>query len=325
MPSPGNPRHGSLQYWPHVRAEKMYARIRSWPNVTQPKLLGFMGYKAGMTHVFLKEQKPLSPRKGLDVSTPVTVIECPPMLPLSIRFYKNTSYGVKLISETFAPKTEKELTRKKFISKKKTEEPKDFDDVRLAVYTQPTKTGLPNKIPEIIELAVGGKTLQEKLEFAKTFFGKEIKVTDIFKEGQVVDTKSVSKGKGYQGPVKIYGVKIRQAKAEKTKRGPASLGSWKAQGHITWRVAHGRKHGFHQRTEHNKLVVKIGSKAEDVNAKGGFLRFGLLKNEYILIKGSVAGPAKRPIIMTEAIRPLVKFKIKTPEVSYISTESKQRR
>lgn len=319
-----HPRHGSMQFWPHVRASRLYARTRTWPNNDQSKLLGFMGYKAGMTHLIEEKIDTTSPtKKTMLISTPVTIIECPPMLPLAIRFYQDTPYGKKIVADVQAQKFEKELSRKIKPTKKKTAEPKEFDDVRLLVYTQPKKTGLPNKKPEIIELGVGGKTVQDKLNYAKSLLDKEIKITDVFKPGQMVDTKSISRGQGYQGPVKIYGVKIRQHKSEKTKRGPGSLGAWKAQGKITYRVAHARKHGFHQRTEHNKLLMKISSKPDEINAKGGFSRFGFVKNEYALVKGSVAGPAKRPIILTEAIRPNRRLKAKDPKIIWISTESQQ--
>ncbi len=312
-----------MQYWPHVRASRPYARIRSWKDVTQTKLLAFIGYKAGMTHILLKEQTPGSPRKGLEVATPVTILECPPLIPLAIRFYKKGTYGSKAIADVYSSKTDKELTRKAKPSKKKVEEPKDFDEVRLLVHTQPSKTGLANKKPEVIEVGIGGKTLQEKLAYAKSLLEREVKVSEIVKEGQLVDTKSISKGKGFQGPVKIAGVRIRQHKSEKTKRGVGTLGAWNHQGKCLWRIAHARKHGFHQRTEFNKLIVKMGTNPADVNAKGGFSRFGFLKNEYILIKGSVAGPAKRAVVLTEAARPKTKFKQQTPQVTFISTASKQ--
>ena len=49
--------------------------------------------------------------------------------------------------------------------------------------------------------------------------GKEIKVEDVFESGVSVDVHGITKGKGFQGTVKRFGVPIRQHKAEKTKRG----------------------------------------------------------------------------------------------------------
>jgi len=300
--------------------------MRSWQKTDQKKLLGFIGYKVGMTHIIEEKIDPLTPTKKIyQKATPVTIIECPPILPLAIRFYKNSAYGKKVVADIVAQKFEKELSRKIKPTKKKTEEPTEFDDVKLLVYTQPKKTGLPNKKPEIVEIGLGGKNPKEKLELAKSLMDKEIKISDIFKTGQIVDTRSITKGKGFQGPVKLHGVKIRQHKAEKTKRGPGSLGGWKAQGKIMYRVAKARKMGLQQRTEYNKRIMKIGDNPEEINAKGGFPRFGFVKNGYVLLKGSVAGPAKRPIILTETMRIGENKAVLEPKIKHISLESKQRR
>ena len=50
--------------------------------------------------------------------------------------------------------------------------------------------------------------------------------------------------------------------------------------------------------------MKVGNIAEDnVNPKGGFEHYGIIKGEYIVLKGSVPGPQKRGIVITPAIRP----------------------
>ncbi|MEA3414152.1 MAG: 50S ribosomal protein L3, partial [Nanoarchaeota archaeon] len=74
-----NPRHGSMQFWPRVRASRQYAKIRSLPSVNEAKILGFAGYKAGMTHVMAADTGKTSLTKGETIAVPVTVIECPPM------------------------------------------------------------------------------------------------------------------------------------------------------------------------------------------------------------------------------------------------------
>ena len=61
--------------------------------------------------------------------------------------------------------------------------------------------------------------------------------------------------------------------------------------------------GYHTRTHYNKQLIKISdSKNEDVTPNGGILKYGKLKNKYMLVRGSVAGPKKRMIIFTHAIR-----------------------
>lgn len=316
------PHRGSMQYWPHVRAKREYAEIPSWPKAKDTKVLGFCGYKAGMTHIFVKENNPNSQFKNMEISTPVTVIECPPMKVYSIRFYKNTPYGKQLVSELFSLKNTKELSRKVKPSKKQGSETNDFDELRVVAYTTPAVSGRGKKKPEMIELSIGGTDNAAKLTFAKSLMEKDLKVSDVVKEGQLLDVHSVTKGKGFQGTVKRFGVKIRQHKAEKVKRGVGTLGSWTPK-RVEYTVAQPGKMGYHQRTEYNKLALKLGSKPEDVNPKGGFIHYGFLKSDYILVKGSVPGPAKRLIALTDAIRPPAKFKTAQPTVGYISIESKQ--
>lgn len=316
-----HPRRGTLQFWPRVRSTRQYPKIRSWPSIKDTKLLGFIGYKAGMTHIIFTDTKGTSPTKGLQVSTPVTVLECPPIKPLSIRFYKKTLTGLKLLSEIFAPKLDKELKRK--LQKTKSgEEPKEFDVIRLVVYTQPRLTGIGKKKPEILEIGIGGQDLKQKLAYAKSILDKEIILTDVFKEGQVLDAHSISKGKGFQGAVKRFGVTVRQHKAEKTKRGTGNLGSWTPK-KVLYSVPQPGKMGYHKRTEYNKQVMKIGKKPEEINPKSGFVRYGVVKNQYMLIKGSIVGPNKRTIVLTEPAR--AKKVEPIQEISYISLESKQGR
>ena len=153
------------------------------------------------------------------------------------------------------------------------------------------------KKPEVSELKIGGKDLEEKSAFLNSLLDKEIKINDVFKENQYVDIHAVTKGKGLQGPVKRFGVSLRQHKAEKGTRRVGSLGNWMAK---TWRVAHPGQMGFFKRTEHNKLIFKIGK--DDIATKEGFHKYGKIKNDYVILKGSIAGPKKRVIVMTEPIR-----------------------
>ena len=85
-----------------------------------------------MTHVLIRDNKSSSITKGMQVSIPVTVIECPPMRPLSIRFYKHTPYGAKVITEIFSTKVDKNITS----SKRPSKEPTEFDDFKLAMAQQ---------------------------------------------------------------------------------------------------------------------------------------------------------------------------------------------
>ena len=317
MPNIRSPRRGSLQFWPRSRAKRSYASVGSWKDSDSVKLIGFAGYKVGMTHLIVKDNSN-STTKGELISQPVTVVECPPLKPLSVRFYKNTPYGIKLISELYSKNFDKELNRKTKVSKK-SNEPKDYDDIKLVVYTQPKLTSIGKKKPEIFELPITGAK-DKKLEFAKNILDKEININDVFKEGQFLDVHGVTKGKGFQGAVKRFGVAVRQHKSEKVKRGVGSLGGWTPK-RVSYRVPMPGKMGYHIRMDYNKWLIKISNKIEEINPNGGFLQYGTVKNNYILLKGSIPGSRKRLILLTDPLRQKKNFQ--QPEINYISLESKQ--
>ncbi|MFX1362049.1 MAG: 50S ribosomal protein L3, partial [Promethearchaeota archaeon] len=59
MPRKHRPKSGSLAYLPRGRAARPVGRIRNWPeHYGEPTILGFAGYKAGMTHVILVDERP---------------------------------------------------------------------------------------------------------------------------------------------------------------------------------------------------------------------------------------------------------------------------
>lgn len=323
MPKTRKPRSGSLQFWPRVRSRESYARIRNWPKSKEVKLLGFAGYKVGMTHLLINDNRQHSLTKGAEIFCPITIVECPPLKTSSIKFYKKTKNGLRLTGELFADSVDKEIERKMTIPKKKSEEPNEFDFVRLICYTQPKLTGIGKKKPEIFEIAVGGEK-EQQLAYAREKLGKEINVSEVFKEGQQLDAHSLTRGKGFQGPTRRFGVQLRSHKSEKSRRNPGSLGPWKAQGHVMWRVAHAGKTGYNLRTEYNKWLVKIGNKSDEINANGGFVHYGVVKNPYILVKGSLTGSQKRLVKLTDPMRQK-KSVNDIPQIAYLSIESKQGR
>ncbi|MCD6367940.1 MAG: 50S ribosomal protein L3 [Candidatus Aenigmarchaeota archaeon] len=295
MPKKHKPRAGSLQYWPRKRARRIYPSIKNYPEVKEPKPLAFAAYKAGMTRVFFVDNKKGSPTYGETVSHAVTVLDAPPLFVLGIRFYSN---GIPS-GEIYADNIPKDIKKYVKVSKNK-KEPEEYDDLRLIVSTQPRKSGLGKKKPEILEIGMGG-TLEEKLNKSKELLGKELRISDVFSEGEFVDVLGVTKGKGFQGVVKRYGVKIRGRKDEEHHR---QIGVMGAEGvaRVLYSVPQPGQMGFHRRTELNKQIYKIGDKPEEVNPNGGFVNYGIVKGDYILIKGSLPGPKKRLIVLRSSIR-----------------------
>jgi large subunit ribosomal protein L3 len=330
MGKTGSPRHGSMQFWPRKRASREHAKIRSFPVISEVQSVGFAGYKVGMTHLTFTDNRKNSITKGDAVTWPVTIIEVPPMQIIGARFYKKSYNQTVVGAEVKLAKISKDLARtitipKKISTKIEDVKPEEYIDARLVLATQPSLTGIGKKKPEIFEMAIGGN-MGEKYNYIKENLGKTIEAKDIFKEGDLIDSHGVTKGKGFQGAVKRFGVQIRSHKSEKSIRGSGSLGPWKGQAHIMYRVPAPGKMGFHLRTEYNKILLKISENPEEVNANGGFLRYGLVKNPCLLIKGSIQGSTKRLITFNKAIRPNKKLTFgEVPSIEFISTASKQGR
>jgi large subunit ribosomal protein L3 len=194
--------------------------------------------------------------------------------------------------------------------------------IRVIAITQPKQTSVPKKKPEIAEIEIGGGAIQQQFEYAKNLLGKTVNPAEIFKEGQYVDVIAVSTGKGFQGPVKRWGVTILQHKGRKTKRGIATLGPWNPH-HVMYSVPRAGQMGFHQRTEYNKRILKIGNDGKEVTPKGGFIRYGIVRGPYILLDGSVPGPEKRPIKLRYPARPPKQAAEELPQITHISLESPQ--
>ncbi len=322
-----SPRHGSMAVWPRKRARRAYARVRSW-NAKEQGLLAFPAYKAGMTHVMAVDTRKNSPSKGETLSIPSTILECPPVRIYSVRLYKEDAYGRKVATEVVVGK-DKHLFRK--LSTKKTDEAKlaglkaeGYSDVTVTLITQPGKTGIGKKKPEILEAGIGG-TVEEKLAWVKEHAGKEIPVTEAFKEGDYADCHAITKGHGFQGAVRRFGIGLKPHKSEKGRRAPGSLGGWSGQQHFMYRVAHAGQHGYHQRTQFNNQILKVGDRPEEVNPRGGLLRYGVVRNQYVLVKGSLQGAKKRMVTLTRPVRLPEKGKRPLPTIEAISLTSQQRR
>ena len=316
-----------MQVWPRIRANRQYPRVRSWAVTNEKKPLGFAGYKVGMTHILHINNIKTSKTKGDEIFCPVTVIECPPLKVASVRLYSQHAYGSQPKTQFNSKILDKELERKIIKAKKQNEEQlskisaNDFDDLTLLVYTQPKLLGL-KKTPEVFEIGLGGSK-EDKLNYAKEKLGKEITIREVFNEGNQADIHAVTTGKGFQGPLKRFGITRRSHKSEKSIRNPGSLGGWRAQGHVMYRVAHAGQMGYHTRTEYNKQILKIGDKPEEINVKGGFPHFGNVKNTYVMFRGSIAGPQKRLIRFNSPTRPNKKITKEAPSITYVSLASKQ--
>ncbi len=294
MPTTKSPRKGSLQFWPRKRAKKFLPSV-NWRTIDSlKKLKGFIGYKAGMVSAEIQDNTPDSMTKNKKKIIPATLIECPSMKIFSVRFYKEGKVKKDIPTEGL----EKELKKTIKIPKKfgKIEDVKDYDDVSIIVYSQVKKTGL-KKTPDLAEIGING-SLEEKTNFIKENLNKEISLSDVFEVNQLVDVRGLTKGKGFSGPVKRFGIKLKRAKSEKGRRRPGNVGPWHPS-RVTFRVPMAGQLGMFTRVHYNQKILGLG-KAE--NEFTNIKNYGNIKTDYLLVAGSVQGPSKRQILLTAPLR-----------------------
>jgi large subunit ribosomal protein L3 len=266
---------------------------------------------------------------GKEIVVPLTTLETPPMLACALRAYTKTYEGLQTLGEAWMEKAPKEFERimsvpEKFATEeslKKLETGLDrIVDLRMVMATQPRLATRGKKAPDLVEVKIGGGTIKERFEYAAKILGSEVKIADVIKEGQAVDAIGVTKGKGIQGPVKRFGIRRKFHKARKTVRQVGCIGGWTPH-YVMYSVPRAGQMGFHQRTEYNKLIMKIGNNGSEITPKGGFLRYGVINTEYVMLKGSVPGTTNRLVLIRVAARPPPEAP--APKIEYMHVASAQ--
>lgn len=313
-----------MEFWPHRRAKKQMPRVRSSVASETPSFLGFAAFKAGMTHI-LRTEEGEGPAKGSEIYRPVTILEAPRVHVYGIRFYRKGYAYREVAGEVYDQASAKKVGVNKKSShelsyfKAKTDE---VEDVTALAYLDAEPIGIANKRIMRFEIPLGGKNPSEKLAFAEGYLGKDIKPSDILKPGDMIDVTSITKGKGWAGVIKRYKVAKQYRKATNKVRHVGTLGPWHP-AKVQFGVPQAGHMGYNYRTERNKLVLKTGTQGDvaSVNIKGGFLNYGLVRNDFIVVEGSIPGPSKRLIRIRKAIRAYGQQK--EPKITYFSLESKQ--
>jgi len=351
-----------LGFLPRKRTQKHRGKIRSFPRDDKsqtPHLTAFMGYKAGMTHIVREADKPGSKIHKKEVVEAVTIIETPPMVIVGVVGYIATPNGLRTLSTVWASHLAEEVKRRFYkswyrskkkaftkYSKKYVDNKSEIDAeiakikkyatvIRVIAHTQIRKTPLKSKKAHILEIQVNGGTVDQKVDFAVSLFEKQVPIDSIFQESEMIDVIGVSKGKGFEGVTKRWGTKKLPRKTHKGLRKVACIGAWHPS-RVSYAVARAGQLGYYHRTEINKKVYRIGKGDDKKNAAtefdltekqitpmGGFPHYGVVSNDYIMLKGATVGVKKRPITLRKTLIPqtsrqaLEKIKLK-----FIDTSSK---
>lgn len=352
------PRHGSLQFRPKKRCSSIKPSIKAFPKDEQSMpchLTGFLSYKAGMTHVIRsKEIKTKSKSQTKELLEAVTILETPPMIIHGIVGYQRTILGLKrtkvILAEHMSEGVIRRMFTKRFVpgmkytdvrktvgfSQEDVEELKKSSDIiRVLVHSQVHKIkSIGQKKAHIAEIQINGGSVSQKVDFALERLEKEIPISEVFAKNELIDTIGVTKGKGFQGVIKRWGVRILPRKTNKGIRKVACIGAWHPS-RVMYSVARAGQLGFHKRTQMNLAVYAIGNgekpvttdfdlTVKTINPLGGFVNYGIVKNDYIMVKGPVTGPCKRVVTLRKS---LLKKAVTSEEIAikFIDTSSKNGR
>merc|ERR1712045_173049 len=343
------PRHGSLKFLPKKRCTRPRGTPKSFPkdDASQPiHLTAFIGFKAGMTHVVREAEKPGSAINKKEVVEPVTIVECPPLKVVGVTGYIKTADGPRSIKTVWAARLTDEVKRRfyknwyackkkaftKSSKKWESEDGKKSIDrdlellkkhavsVRAICHTQMQGLSLRQKKAHLIEIQVNGGSIADKVEWCKDNFEKEVAVNTVFAKNEMIDCIGITKGRG----------KV------------ACIGAWHPS-RVAFSVARSGQKGYHHRTEINKKVYRVGAGYHTVDGKlvknnaatevditdksinpvGGFVHYGLVKNDFVLIKGGVIGPKKRAITLRKSLlKQTSRAALENVNLKFIDTTSK---
>ena len=334
------PRAGSTGFLPRKRTQRNRGKVKTFPKDDPSKpahLTAFLGYKAGMTHIVRELDKLGSKMHKREVVEAVTIIETPPMIVVGVVGYVETPRGLRTLSTVWASHLSDELRRRFYKnwyrSKKKafthyaknyTKDKASIDRriarikkyaavVRVLAHTQVSKTGLGSKKAHLMEIQVNGGSVSDKVDFATKLFEQPISVDSVFHQDDMIDVIGVSKGHGFEGVTTRWGTRRLPRKTHKGLRKVACIGAWHP-ARVSFTVARAGQYGYYHRTEVNKKIYRMGKGNDKKNATtefdltekritpmGGFPHYGVVRNDFLMIKGSVIGPKKRVLTLRRSL------------------------
>ena len=108
-----------------------------------------------------------------------------------------------------------------------------------------------------MEVQLNGGSVADKVDFARNHFEKEIPVTAVFSNDEMMDIIGVTKGHGFKGVTSRWHTKKLPRKTHKGLRKVACVGAWHPS-RIQSTVPRAGQKGYHHRTEINKKIYRIG-------------------------------------------------------------------
>jgi len=290
-----------------------------------------------MTHVVRDLDRPGAKMHKKEIVEAVTIVETPPMVVVGVVGYIETPRGLRTLTTVWAEHLSEEVRRRFYKnwyhSKKKafTRYAKKYAEgaksigrelerikkycavVRVIVHTQVRKVNIGQKKAHIMEIQLNGGSIADKVEWARDHFEKLVDVGSVLEQDEMIDVIGVSKGHGFEGVTHRWGTKKLPRKTHKGLRKIACIGAWHPS-RVMYSVPRAGQNGFHHRTELNKKVYRIGKGDDKQNASteydltvkqitpmGGFPHYGIVKEDFVLIKGACVGVKKRVLTLRKSL------------------------
>lgn len=318
-----------------------------------------MGFKAGMTHVVRDLDRPGSKMHKKEVLEAVTVIETPPMVIVGVTGYAETPRGLRSLTTVWAEHLSDDVRRRFYknwaVSKRKAfskyakKVASGAEDVqaslerirkhcaviRVLAHTQPRKTSIGQKKAHLMEIQLNGGSVADKVNWAYSHFEKEVAVTGVFGQDENIDVLGVTKGHGFEGVTARWGTRKQPRKTNKGIRKVACIGAWHPS-RVMFSVARAGQDGFHHRTEMNKKIYRVANGVDETSAStefdlttksitpmGGFPHYGVVKNDFLMIKGCCVGVKKRVLTLRKSmIVHTSRTSLEKVNLKFIDTSSK---
>merc|ERR1712018_250653 len=214
--------------------------------------------------------------------------------------------------------------------------------IRLIVHTRMKILRRRQKKAHIMEIQLNGGSIADKVDFARNHFEKEIPVTAVFAQDEMMDIIGVTKGHGFKGVTSRWHTKKLPRKTHKGLRKVACIGAWHPS-RIQSTVPRAGQKGYHHRTEVNKKIYRMGAgyhkkdgklvknnastdydlSDKSINPMGGFPHYGEVKQDFIMITGCCIGPKKRTLTLRKSLLTHTKKRaLEKINLKFIDTSSK---
>jgi len=216
--------------------------------------------------------------------------------------------------------------------------------IRVVAHTQMRVMHHQQKKAHIMEIQVNGGTVPEKVEWARKMLEKQVALKEVFAQDEMIDVIGVTKGRGFKGVVSRWHVRKLPRKTHKGLRKVACIGAWHP-ARIRFTVARAGQKGYHHRTEINKKIYRIGQGVhrgadgqlvkpnnastefdpteKSITPMGGFVHYGEVNQDYLMLKGCCMGPKKRVITLRKSLMTQTKrVALEKIDLKFIDTASK---